>query len=78
MMRCLLPLLAIGIATATTAAAAAAATTSRQEFNSFKEKFGKVYASPQEEEFRFKIFQVYLYLFMLYLHGFPSPVFVNV
>jgi hypothetical protein len=68
MMRCLLPLLALGFA------ATAAATTSRQEFNSFKEKFGKVYASPQEEEFRFKIFQVqYLDSFMLYLHGVQRP-----
>ncbi len=68
-MRCLLPLLALAAA----ATAVAAAATSRQEFNSFKEKFAKVYASPQEEEFRFKIFQVYLYSFMLYLHGFASP-----
>ncbi len=37
---------------------ATAATTTRHEFQAFKAKYGKEYATPQEEEYRFKIFQV--------------------
>jgi hypothetical protein len=36
----------------------ATATTLKQEFENFKIKFGKKYATPLEEEHRFKIFQV--------------------
>jgi hypothetical protein len=49
----LLVALVIGLATAST--------TIRQEFENFKIKFGKKYATPQEEEQRFKIFQVRLW-----------------
>ena len=58
MMTCpLVLLLTLGLATA--------ATSSRQEFNNFKARFGKEYATPQEEEFRFRVFQVGLCTYLM-------------